>query len=274
MFAVIGKTCDACHDLSTLKFFGVTNLTTRPNGHHVGQDCSGCHSPNNWGGNAAKQTVKTQAARGTVTAIVTPAATANATAATATAAAATTPAASGATAAAAARLGAPLRGPGTAALSHFGVTNNCVSCHNGVLAPGKGAKHIASNDACENCHTTIAWLPARFDHRGIAATCASCHNSVSALGKPARHVQTTQDCSACHGTITFGVATFNHLGITATCQSCHNGVAATGKQAQHVRTALDCGSCHTTWNWSVSNAAPPLKPLLPRPNGPPNGPAK
>ena len=49
MLSVTGGTCDQCHDLSTLKFYGVSNLTTRPNGHHVGKDCNGCHSPEQLG---------------------------------------------------------------------------------------------------------------------------------------------------------------------------------------------------------------------------------
>ena len=47
---------------------------------------------------------------------------------------------------------APAGTPRAATLSHAGVTSNCVSCHNGVLATGKGPTHIASNNACQNCH--------------------------------------------------------------------------------------------------------------------------
>ena len=38
MFAVIGKTCDACHNKVSpaLSFYGVTNLTTRPSDHSSG----------------------------------------------------------------------------------------------------------------------------------------------------------------------------------------------------------------------------------------------
>jgi len=256
MLSVTGGTCDQCHDLSTLKFYGVTNLTTRPNGHHVGKDCNGCHSPNNWGGGAAKKTVaaaKTPT-RSTIGTVVT--------------AAAALSAQAGAT-----QPGRPLGAAG--GVSHAGVTSNCVSCHNGVLAAGKGPTHIAGNNSCQNCHTTIAWLPARFDHQGITASCASCHNGVVALGKPTLHVQTNQDCGACHGTMTWTAVRFSHVGISATCQSCHNGVTATGKQVQHVRTTLDCGSCHNTLNWTiVSVPAPRPRPLIPSPRGAPSGPAK
>src|SRR5882757_4355652 len=252
MFAVIGGTCDKCHDRVTpaLSFYGVSNLTIRPNGHHVGQDCNGCHSPNNWNGNAAKRKAATAPAttRNSIGLVVN-------------------------TGMAARSAGLVPRGltqglghgPVVASMSHVGVTANCVSCHNGVLAPGKGATHIATNNTCENCHTTFAWMPARFDHQGVTATCQSCHNGVQAPGKPTRHIQTTQDCSTCHGTLSWQSASFSHLGINATCQSCHNGITATAKQVQHVSTTLDCGSCHNTLSWTVATTRAPLKPLI-RPN--------
>jgi len=268
MLAATGGTCDQCHDLKTLTFYGVTNLTTRPSGHHVGQDCKGCHSPNNWGGNAQKRTVAaaktpTKSTIGTVVG------------------------------APAARPASAFQGPGSGrvlgdlrdrpglaqsgialgaanhSVSHAGVTGNCASCHNGVLAAGKSAAHIASNNSCQNCHTIIAWLPARFDHQGVTAKCVSCHNGVVALGKPTLHLQTNQDCGACHGTLTWTAVMFSHVGINAACQSCHNGITATGKQVQHVRTTLDCASCHNTLNWTVVSVQPkPSAPATPRPAKP------
>ena len=260
MFAFIGGTCDACHETGK-SFYGVTNLTTRPNGHHVGQDCSSCHNPNNWGGDAAKKKAVAQtAARSTIATVVSAPAVAASAAGTAQSATVHLGAARGA------RVGV---GVGAAQrLSHAGVTGNCVSCHNGVLATGNGAMHIASNNACQNCHTTIAWLPARFDHQGVTASCASCHNGVLAPGKPMLHVATKQDCSACHGTITWAAATFSHLGVNAPCQSCHNGITAIGKQIQHVATTQDCGTCHNTLNWTSVNTPAPPAPNKPAPNKP------
>ena len=250
MFAVIGKTCDACHDASTLKFYGVNNLTTRPKGHHVGQDCSGCHSSNNWDGNAAiKRTTITQTvSRGVVTNVVT-----------APVAGAPSPGASaagGSAPAPVATSGAP-----AAPVSHAGVTANCFSCHNGVLASGKGGAHIGSNNACQNCHITTAWLPARFDHQGVSGPCAGCHNGVIAAGKPLRHIASSQDCSTCHGTISWTAATFSHAGLSASCSSCHNGVAAIGKQANHPTSAQDCATCHSTQSWTVLAPKAPSRPL-------------
>jgi hypothetical protein len=284
MFAVIGKTCDGCHDASTLKFYGVTNLTTRPNGHHVGQDCSGCHNTNNWNGGVAARNKKTAAATTTsskVTAVVAaPSTTTTNTANTANTAAATTASTSTAKTANVATsstttvntANAPARSVGSSSsglatvrgtpMSHSGVTANCASCHNGVLATGKGPSHISSNNLCQNCHTTTAWLPARFEHLGVTASCVTCHNGALAPGKPTRHVQTTQDCGACHNTLNWQSVVFNHVGVNGTCLSCHNGITATGKQPQHVVTTQDCSSCHNTLNWTVTKVPNTLRPLL------------
>jgi len=270
MFTVIGNNCLSCHELTSpkLSFYGVTNLTVRPSAsHHAGQNCGsgGCHNTNNWDGGAQ---AKKAATKSTVTSVVTPAQMRAGSAATATVAGA----ANGASAAVAARTG-----PGLASttpltvgtLSHAGIAGNCASCHNGMLAAGKGSGHVATNNTCENCHTTLAWLPARVDHQGITASCASCHNGVQASGKPIQHVRTTADCSTCHGTIVWAAAAFTHDAITGTCRSCHNGTVATGKQLDHPATMLDCGSCHTTISWTSSRPAQPQPPTRgPRPQIP------
>jgi hypothetical protein len=251
MFAYIGKTCDACHNRVTpaLSFYGVGNLTTRPTDHTGNKataDCSNCHSPNDWGGNVAtRAAVAKSSTKGIVTSVV-------------------------AGAANPARF-APLAG-GLPALrpsqpvSHAGVTSNCVSCHNGVLAAGIGPAHIHAGTQCQDCHTTLAWLPARFDHRAITASCTGCHNGVTAPGMPTQHVVTHADCGTCHGTISWQPAQFNHLDVVAPCASCHNGTLATGQQAQHPATSADCGTCHNTLTWSLVTRKGPLAPLL-RKNG-------
>jgi hypothetical protein len=256
MFSVIGKTCDGCHE-SGKAFYGVNNLTTRPNGHHVGQDCSNCHNPNDWGGGAAAKKAAKAATRATVTTVV---AAPSATSAVLPAGGAS-PSSSGAA--------AP-----RAAFSHFGVTASCASCHNGTLAQGKGASHLATNNVCENCHTASAWLPARFDHQGVAVPCAGCHNGVQGAGKPTHHVATSKDCGACHGTISWTMAAFTHQGISGNCRSCHNGVNATAKPPQHPITPLDCGSCHGTVGWlPAAVPAAPRRAPLPSPTARP-GPSK
>jgi len=245
MFAVIGKTCDACHNKVTpaLSFYGVTNLTTRPSDHNSGSkltsDCSSCHNTNNWdGGTLVRNAVVKAKSPGVVSTVV---------AAPSTAPAGVKP------------LGL------TQPISHAGVTGNCASCHNGVLATGVVPGHIRTTGPCQDCHTTLAWLPARLDHRGITASCSSCHNAVIAAGMPAQHVATHAECDSCHGTIGWLPVRFSHLELTAVCASCHNGSLATGKQAQHPQTSADCGTCHNTLNWMIAPAAVPLRPLLRRP---------
>ncbi len=246
MFAVIGSTCNACHNKVTpaLSFYGVTNLQTRPGDHSSGnkltQDCASCHNTTSWGGGGQVRAVsaKSTAATGTVGTVVTAAAATNASAA-----AAATP-----------------------ALPHTGVTANCVSCHDGQLATGKGPKHIASDNQCQNCHTTAAWLPARYDHRGLTASCVSCHNGAVATGKPSRHIQTNLDCTTCHGTLAWLPVVYSHVGVTATCQSCHNGHNAEGKPLQHVASIQDCSQCHNVFSWTVITPSAPLRPLVPRLN--------
>jgi hypothetical protein len=242
-----------------LNFYGVTNLQVRPNGHNSGReltnDCNGCHNTNGWGGGAAakKSTAPQAATRATVASVVNGRGRLR-------------PSLAPQLGAAQVAGAVPLRGvirtsPGTPP-SHFGVTSDCVSCHNGTLATGKGPTHVATNNACQNCHTTTAWLPARFDHRGVLASCVSCHNGALSAGKPAQHIQTTQDCGACHNTLDWKAVTFSHVGISGMCQSCHNGVTATGKQIHHASTTQDCGSCHNTLNWTITAPAKTLPPLL------------
>jgi hypothetical protein len=291
LLAHTGGTCDQCHDLTTLAFYGVSNLQHRPNGHHVGKDCNGCHGTNNWNNAQVRKTAAAPATTKTRVAIVANTGLTGRSANVGLLSQSGVQLRGGGVAGGIASIGGGIAGStglaggatsmrGITRVNHVGVIANCVSCHNGVLAMGKSPTHIVSNNTCENCHTTFAWMPAHFDHRGVTATCASCHNGLAAPGKPTRHIQTNQDCSACHGTIAWTPATFNHFGINATCQSCHNGVAATAKQIGHVRTTLDCGSCHSTLNWTTTVTSAPLKPLIsrpkpsPRPPGAVNGPVR
>ena len=71
-------------------------------------------------------------------------------------------------------------------VDHAQVTGTCFSCHDGTKATGKTPTHIPSDNTCDNCHSPLAWKPARFDHTGITNNCASCHNGVKAQGKRPR----------------------------------------------------------------------------------------
>ncbi len=70
LLANTGGTCDQCHDATTLSFYGVTNLQHRPSGHHVGQDCNGCHGTNNWSNAQVRKTAAAPATTKTTVSIV------------------------------------------------------------------------------------------------------------------------------------------------------------------------------------------------------------
>jgi hypothetical protein len=262
MFTTIGNTCDACHNRVTppLSFYGVTNLQTRPNDHNSGSkltaDCNQCHNPNSWGGGAQGRVPARRAVTGLGPMMVNTSSPANP---------ATISAVSTSSAAHPATIGAPL--------GHVGISASCAGCHGRSVARGKSATHISTDDRCENCHTTMAWLPARFDHRGTVSICSHCHNAVLAAGKPRVHVQTTQECSVCHSTIAWVPATFRHTQPSGDCQTCHNNLIAGGKPLQHPATMRDCGACHNTSSWAGSTVQIPLRPLIPI-NRSRNGPTK
>ncbi|MEZ5598453.1 MAG: hypothetical protein R3E84_19115 [Pseudomonadales bacterium] len=74
---------------------------------------------------------------------------------------------------------------------------SCSECHNNVNATGKPALHLPTAAACDDCHSTVAWLPARFDHAGIAGNCVACHDGAISTGKNPTHINTSNVCENC-----------------------------------------------------------------------------
>jgi predicted CXXCH cytochrome family protein len=139
-------------------------------------------------------------------------------------------------------------------VDHTQVIGACASCHDGVTAIGKNPTHITSGNNCDDCHSTVGWVPANFDHVNITGNCASCHNGTDAIGKNPTHVQTTNVCEDCHTTNVFApVFTVDHTQVLGSCTSCHNGVAATGQNQNHFSTAIQCDICHTTNAWTPAD---------------------
>jgi Cytochrome c3 len=141
-------------------------------------------------------------------------------------------------------------------MSHVGVVNGCIRCHNGVAATGKPPNHVITTAPCESCHkSTVTFAGAAMNHAGIVGNCASCHNGGGgALGKPAKHIVTNAPCESCHrSTVTFEGARVDHASITATCATCHNGATAEGKPPRHFITTLPCDTCHRTVAWIPAN---------------------
>ena len=135
-------------------------------------------------------------------------------------------------------------------VDHTQVLGTCVSCHNGTVATGKHPAHITSGDNCDDCHTTVAWVPANFDHANITDNCVSCHNGTNATGKHPTHPLTTDVCEDCHSTTTWSpVVTVDHTQVLGTCSSCHDGVIATGRNPGHFISNRECDECHETIAW-------------------------
>ncbi len=160
--------------------------------------------------------------------------------------------------------------------SFRGTPRACSTCHAGpgARAPGKSVRHIPTGAAaCENCHATVAWQPARMNHNAVSSVvCSTCHNGVyssaNSQGKPVTHIPTAATCETCHKTTAaFSPATMSHAGTAGQCNSCHNGgfvgANAQTKGPNHVATTEQCDKCHpSTVNWFANafdhaSAVPP-----------------
>jgi len=149
-----------------------------------------------------------------------------------------------------------------AAVDHTQVNGTCVSCHDGVIASGKGANHINSSDQCDTCHAPgpTPWAPvapANVDHAQVTGTCVSCHDGAIASGKGPNHINSTDTCDACHGVppqawAPLAPSDTDHAQVIGTCESCHDGVIARGKGPNHVTTTEACDVCHSATSWLVS----------------------
>ncbi len=148
------------------------------------------------------------------------------------------------------------RGFSGARFSHVGVTaGSCESCHNGKIATGKNAGHIATQSSCESCHrSTRSW------------TSDGCHNGTAARGRPGNHIPVAGSvarCDSCHRSqVRFSVAVAMNHGVvgTTSCKSCHSGAfvsqgptGALPKPGNHIPegallngAAMDCNTCHTS----------------------------
>jgi hypothetical protein len=245
---VTAMKCDSCHEYG-MTWKVNTTLWTRPSpSHHAGLDCggSGCHTSRD-----TKFVARGPVARP----------------------GSTTTATTGTTATTAPKLNtgpvarAPvgsLRGsiPGevaaptavtAAAFSHVSAAATaCVTCHSAASGSGKPAGHIASKNVCQNCHTTLAWLPVtRVDHAQVLGSCASCHNGTIARGKSSSHLPTTASCESCHTTNAWTPAHFDHAAVAPhSCTTCHNAVRAIGLPRAHIPTTQQCDSCHGTLAWT------------------------
>ena len=138
----------------------------------------------------------------------------------------------------------------------------CFTCHNGTKLPavGKIQGHVASSNLCGDCHSTLAWKPAKFDHVNVVpGTCFTCHNGTRATGKSNTHFATSNTCDNCHNTVKWvpALSPFNHADPVvagAKCYSCHSGAKppAVTKSNKHIASTTACETCHVTSTWNVA----------------------
>jgi hypothetical protein len=147
-----------------------------------------------------------------------------------------------------------------------GTPRECASCHQSGMRFARGnvvmpQQHIPTQLTCDSCHTTRAFVGAKFNHVGVAAgSCQTCHNGTLVSGKSGNHILTSASCDSCHRTSAWSPATgFDHSGVVAgTCTTCHGAGRATGKSATHMPTnaGQSCDDCHknfSTWRPSAWN---------------------
>ncbi|MGN6530110.1 MAG: cytochrome c3 family protein [Burkholderiaceae bacterium] len=206
--AVSASTCESCHEYPYV-WYGVTIRTPGSTNHHgrtAGEDCthSGCHTRDfsEFNTSARVRPLLRSALGGAAPRVLPP--------------------------------GLPGTNDGDApagrAFSHVGVLpGQCMTCHNGQLATGRPAKHLATRESCDACHRTTAWIPAQFGHQGVMqGQCLGCHNGVTAPGKPGGHFLTARSCDACHRTVGWVPVNYSHLSPLyrpahdkTSCTSCH-----------------------------------------------------
>jgi hypothetical protein len=235
--AVRGNACDSCHEYG-MKWKTNTGVQLwvrdGPN-HHAGQDCggSGCHTSRD---KHASRPVRALPAAKTMGG------------GSSGSAAAASVAGAAVVARPALTSGGPTR-PGVP--GHPSVLGApCVSCHGPASGMGKPSTHIATSNACQACHSTLAWMPVTsVDHTQVNGTCFSCHNGTLAVGKPATHIASSTACETCHTTNAWTQVRVDHAAVGRSCRNCHDGVHAAGLPVKHVPTRESCDACHGTLSW-------------------------
>jgi hypothetical protein len=136
---------------------------------------------------------------------------------------------------------------------HINIVDNCISCHNGTDAIGKGPAHVQTTNVCEDCHSTAAWAPVTtMDHNQVLGSCSSCHNGTTATGQNPGHFNTAQDCGVCHSPIAWLPADYRHTGLAYepqdhrdnfACTECHQNNSDVVNW-QYPAFQPDCAGCH------------------------------
>ncbi|MCB9789089.1 MAG: hypothetical protein H6744_20625 [Deltaproteobacteria bacterium] len=141
---------------------------------------------------------------------------------------------------------------------YAGTPKLCSSCHEADFEAATEPDHVKEgiSQACEVCHDTAAWKPARFDHDSawpltgahVVAACSSCHEGGVYAG-------TSRDCEGCHVPEWQTAEDPDHvaLDLPKTCEACHATAAwAPADYAGHdavwpllgKHRDATCESCH------------------------------
>ena len=83
---------------------------------------------------------------------------------------------------------------------------SCSSCHDGIIATGKDPGHFVTQQECNVCHDSVAWIPHIYRHMGLPyepldhrdnLACTDCHqNNTEAVNW--RNAAFQPDCAGCH----------------------------------------------------------------------------
>jgi hypothetical protein len=153
-------------------------------------------------------------------------------------------------------------------------TMACVSCHLKNFQAATNPNHVAGgfSQACQQCHTTIAWQPATFDHTTVGfpltnahadppRVCADCHINNN-------YNITTTACVSCHLPNYQGAKNPDHVagGFSQTCQQCHTTIAWQPATFDHNTVGFPltnahadppriCADCHINNNYNITTTA-------------------
>jgi hypothetical protein len=169
---------------------------------------------------------------------------------------------------------------------HLEIANNCASCHNGNYVNTSAVCFSCHQDSynssqnpnhvqvgisteCEQCHTSIAWIPSIFDHSltgfqllgahlildcsschqgttsGLSSECFSCHEAQYNSAPEHLSQSYPHNCELCHNSVAWNEVNFNHNNtnfpltgahITVDCQNCH--------ESGYSGTSTICFDCH------------------------------
>ena len=151
----------------------------------------------------------------------------------------------------------------------------CEDCHLESYEQVTDPNHVERGfpTQCAECHTSMAWRPARFDHEAFGfvllgahadLVCAACHPAGQAYsGLPTdcfgcheadfddaadpdhEALQLSHECTDCHDTRDWSPATFNHDLTTFALRGAHVEVTCVTCHAEGFSgTATDCIACH------------------------------